>query len=571
MSINETKQFKLIWVLTICFMLFQIVFPIILPIKSLAANEIKESTLTTSIGNVVLKTNATAIKKDKTVEIEIYLTEVEGDYFSANFEYDETVFKQLSYSTDIIINSELVNWSIGGTYPFFSISRNSGNIYCTGLLATIKLTALKDASTSNFKLRKIYLCDSEYNDTAEESDENGELIAELQLPAESVEPQQYTIEYNKNTTDVVTGIPSNEIKIENIDYTIGAEPSRIGYTFKGWNTQADGNGTSYSAGAKYSANANLTLYATWEPIQTTLTVNPNGGVWEGSSNTQTITQSYGSTKTISNPTSTPNGNIIKFNANGGTVVPLQKQQTTSFDGWEDATLLNGTTYTFGTSNETLKAKYRGDNVELPTATKTGAIFLGWYDSQDNYIGTSGENYKPAFTTPNAIIPLIAKYQEQEYTLTIDANGGTYIGSTTIQGTYNSEVTVNNPTKIGYIVTLDNNDGTGTTTITQTHTFAGWTPSAGQITGTTYKFAASDATLTANYTPNSVDLATAERTGYTFKGWYTAAVNGTKINSPYTPTENITLYAHWEANKYTITFEPGQDVIMEETTKKITKK
>lgn len=33
------------------------------------------------------------------------------------------------------------------------------------------------------------------------------------------------------------------------------------YTFKEWNTNSSGTGTAYSAGAKYSSNANLTLYA----------------------------------------------------------------------------------------------------------------------------------------------------------------------------------------------------------------------------------------------------------------------------------------------------------------------
>ena len=31
----------------------------------------------------------------------------------------------------------------------------------------------------------------------------------------------------------------------------------------------------------------------------------------------------------------------------------------------------------------------------------------------------------------------------------------------------------------------------------------------------------------------------------------------KITSPYMPQQDITLYAHWTANKYTITFNPGQ--------------
>lgn len=48
---------------------------------------------------------------------------------------------------------------------------------------------------------------------------------------------------------------------------------------------------------------------------------------------------------------------------------------------------------------------------------------------------------------------------------------------------------------------------------------------------------------------------AARTGYTFDGWYTAASGGTKVTSTtkVSTTGDRTLYAHWTANKYTITF------------------
>ncbi len=43
-----------------------------------------------------------------------------------------------------------------------------------------------------------------------------------------------------------------------------------GYTFEGWNTQADGKGTTYKPGKKFSmGNANVTLYAVWKARATT--------------------------------------------------------------------------------------------------------------------------------------------------------------------------------------------------------------------------------------------------------------------------------------------------------------
>ena len=50
---------------------------------------------------------------------------------------------------------------------------------------------------------------------------------------------------------------SNEVKT----------PSREGYIFKGWNTAADGNGTSYNEGAYVKLTDNLHLYAQWKDAQ----------------------------------------------------------------------------------------------------------------------------------------------------------------------------------------------------------------------------------------------------------------------------------------------------------------
>ncbi len=46
----------------------------------------------------------------------------------------------------------------------------------------------------------------------------------------------------------------------------------ISYTFKNWNTEANGSGTSYSAGASYTADEAVTLYAQWYAHTTTATV-----------------------------------------------------------------------------------------------------------------------------------------------------------------------------------------------------------------------------------------------------------------------------------------------------------
>ncbi len=71
----------------------------------------------------------------------------------------------------------------------------------------------------------------------------------------------YTISYNANGG---SSAPSAQTKDGGIDLTLSSTvPTRSGYAFAGWNTQADGSGTHYASGATFTGNANTTLYAQW--------------------------------------------------------------------------------------------------------------------------------------------------------------------------------------------------------------------------------------------------------------------------------------------------------------------
>lgn len=47
-----------------------------------------------------------------------------------------------------------------------------------------------------------------------------------------------------------------------------------------------------------------------------------------------------------------------------------------------------------------------------------------------------------------------------------------------------------------------------------------------------------------YSGTALNLPTPEKTDYTFYGWYTAEKGGNEVDIPYTPTDDITLYAQW---------------------------
>ena len=78
----------------------------------------------------------------------------------------------------------------------------------------------------------------------------------------------YRVSYDKNGATGGT-VPNVQTKFLNQALTLATNTGNLtrgeGLGFNGWNTQADGNGTHYDAGATYAAdnNASLTLYAEW--------------------------------------------------------------------------------------------------------------------------------------------------------------------------------------------------------------------------------------------------------------------------------------------------------------------
>lgn len=72
----------------------------------------------------------------------------------------------------------------------------------------------------------------------------------------------HTIRYDANGG---YGAPGNQTKTMGVDLWLSSTtPSRSQYVFKGWNTQANGSGTSYSPGQQFYPDADTTLYAQWE-------------------------------------------------------------------------------------------------------------------------------------------------------------------------------------------------------------------------------------------------------------------------------------------------------------------
>ncbi|WP_230986806.1 S-layer homology domain-containing protein [Cohnella fermenti] len=82
-------------------------------------------------------------------------------------------------------------------------------------------------------------------------------------------PTTYGVIYDGNTSDGGTA-PTETNKASGATFAAKANTfTKTGYTFSGWNTEADGEGTAYAEGATVTMpTAALTLYAQWSAIPT---------------------------------------------------------------------------------------------------------------------------------------------------------------------------------------------------------------------------------------------------------------------------------------------------------------
>ena len=107
----------------------------------------------------------------------------------------------------------------------------------------------------------------------------------------------YAVTYNANGG---SSAPGSQTKWFNENLTLTtSQPTRDGYTFKGWATSSGGS-VAYSPGAKYTGNAALTLYAVWQVWTYTVSYNANGG--SGAPGSQTKTWGQNLTLSSTKPT-----------------------------------------------------------------------------------------------------------------------------------------------------------------------------------------------------------------------------------------------------------------------------
>jgi len=115
----------------------------------------------------------------------------------------------------------------------------------------------------------------------------------------SASPAKYTVTFNANSGTVSP--------------TSKDAARTISYTFSKWNTKSDGSGTSYSPGGSYSTNAAATLYAQWSSSTSTASITLPTPTRGGYSFNGWYTAATGGTKVGAGGASyTPSSNITIY-------------------------------------------------------------------------------------------------------------------------------------------------------------------------------------------------------------------------------------------------------------------
>ncbi len=332
------------------------------------------------------------------------------------------------------------------------------------------------------------------------------------------EINQYTITFDTNGGSEIAPITQDY----GTTITAPADPTRKGYTFKGWDKEIP----------ETMPAENMTVKAQWEINQYAITFDTNGG-----SEIAPITQDYGTEITApDNPTR--KGYTFKgWDKEIPETMPAENITVTA--QWE----INRYTITFDTAGGSEIAPITqdyGTNITAPAnPTRKGYTFKGW----DKEIPE---------TMPAENITVKAQWEINQYTIAFDTNCGSEIAPITQD--YGTEITApDNPTRKGYTFKGWDKEIPETMPAENITVTAQWEINQYTITFDT-NGGSEIAPITQDYGTNITAPADPTREGYTFIGW--------DRDIPVTmPAENITVTAQWEINRYTITFDTagGSDI------------
>jgi uncharacterized repeat protein (TIGR02543 family) len=374
-----------------------------------------------------------------------------------------------------------------------------------------------------------------------------------------------TVLYTKEVTVPATTIPITDFP---------ANPARIGYNFGSWNTQPGGGGTPFTTST--AVTGNMTVYAQWNTYSYTVTFNNNGGDTAAVPAAKTVASPAVNVDTLPVPPARSGYTFVGWytQADGGsefTTMTTVSGNITVYARWTGETY----TVTFKSNYDTNETLYT-ETVTVPATTipiadfpanpsRSSYIFAGWNTRDDG-----GGTPFTATTTVNSNITVYAKWIGETYTVTFKSNYGEneilYTKTVTVPA-----ITITGlpaaPARTGYNFGSWNTQANGGGSV-----FTASTAVSGNITvyaqWDTYSY-----TVTFNKNGGDTEADPVEKTvaspatnvvalpvppsrsSYIFTGWNTHNDgNGTPFAESTAVTGNITVYAQWTGETYTVTFK-----------------
>lgn len=387
------------------------------------------------------------------------------------------------------------------------------------------------------------------------------------------DPESYTVTFNTNGGSAV-----DDQTIEyNEKATVPEQPTRTGYTFVGW--YKDGTETPFDFSTPITEN--LTLTAKWKATEYTITY---GNVEDGEVSSD---DNYTVEREVTFSAAARAGYTLTWrltNAAGNDVTSTAglTGNITVWAVWTAKSVtvkLEAEDADEGTANPPSDAVYDGTMV-LPIPTRAGYTFDGWY-TEDGTEWTAEMPLTAENGVMNAVgeptLTLTAKWTPIEYTITYVLNSGSlnegYKASYTVEDEPVILPTESDISRTGYMLRgwYEDEDFSGgaVSQIPARSTgdkvfYAKWEAIQYTVTfdanGGEGSLASQE--FTYDVAKELTNNSSIYRTGYTFLGWATekgsnsvAYSDGASvINLASTNDKTVELFAVWQINTYTLTFE-----------------
>ena len=394
----------------------------------------------------------------------------------------------------------------------------------------------------------------------------------------------YSVVFDLDGGKVVSGSAATKTVTYGSAYGELPVPEKTGYSFEGWYTAKEG-GAKATAETIVSIASNHTLYARYSAVTYTIIYKGVEGATHDNPATYGIATGNVTLKAAVKEGYTFEGWYLNADFSGDEINTIAKdrgEDLVLFAKWSENkyTVIFHSNNGSGESTAQEEFTYTEEKaLDKNTFVREGYNFLGWATSNATKEAeyTDGQVVSKLSAKANGEVHLYAVWAIQEYNIIYENMAGAENASDnpTKFSAENNVITLHDPSKKGYTFegwftdSAFEHEVSGTITLEATHDwifYAKWSPNQYVIT---FDSCLGDSVpkesmlmtydVAANLT--LISEMNFSNPGYTFKGW--ATEKGGKV--VYTDGQNvinlveeggITLYAVWELNVFTITYDIG---------------